>query len=91
MTLNFNDFQRQDIKFDIAKLLESYKEIIKTKKFEDAGVTNFGAISLTQIPGDPESIKGSKARGVYWTKPDQSGKEASRDVNINEEAYSEFV
>ena len=64
MTLNFNDFQRQDIKFDIAKLLESYKEIIKTKKFEDAGVTNFGEISLTQIPGDPESIKGSKARGV---------------------------
>ena len=91
MTLNFNDFQRQDIKFDIAKLRESYKEIIKTKKFEDAGVTNFGAISLTQIPGDPGSIKGSKARGVYWTKPDQSGKEASRDVSINEEAYSEFV
>ena len=67
MTLNFNDFQRQDIKFDIAKLLESYKEIIKTKKFEDAGVRNFGAISLTQIPGDPESIKGIKARGVFWT------------------------
>ena len=47
MTLNFNDFQRQDIKFDIGKLQESQKEIIKTKKFEDAGVTNFGAISLT--------------------------------------------
>ena len=91
MTLNFNDFQRQDIKFDIDKLQESYKEIIKTKKFEDAGVTNFGAISLTQIPGHPESIKGNKARGIFWTKPDQSGKEVSRDVNINEEAYSEFV
>jgi hypothetical protein len=91
MTLNFNDFQRQDIKFDIGKLQESYKEIIKTKKFEDAGVTNFGAISLTQIPGDPESIKGNKARGVFWTKPDQSGKEVSRDVNINEDAYCEFV
>jgi len=46
MTLNFNDFHKQDVKFDIAKLQESYKEIIKTKKFEDAGVTNFGAISL---------------------------------------------
>ena len=91
MTLNFNDFQKQDIKFDIVKLQESYKEIIKTKKFEDAGVTNFGAISLTQIPGDPESIKGSNARGVYWTKPDQTGKEVLRDVNIKEEEYSEFV
>ena len=91
MTLNFNDFQKQDIKFDVAKLQESYKEIIKTKKFEDAGVTNFGAISLTQIPGDPESIKGSNARGIYWTKPDKTGKEVSRDVNIKEEDYSEFV
>ena len=91
MTLNFNDFQKQDIKFDIAKLQESYKEIIKTRKFEDAGVTNFGAISLTQIPGDPESIKGSNARGVYWTKPDQTGNEVVRDINIKEEDYSEFV
>ena len=91
MTLNFNDFQRQNIKFDIAKLQESYKEIIKTKKFEDAGVTNFGAISLTQIPGNPESIIGSNARGIYWTKPDKTGKEVSRDVNIKEEDYSEFI
>ena len=87
MTLNLDDFQKQDIKFDITRLKQSYKEIIKTKKFEDAGVSNFGAISLTQIPGDPESIKGSNARGVFWTKPDQSGKEVSRDVNINEESY----
>jgi len=91
MTLNFNDFQRQDLKFDIAKLQETYKEIVKTKKFEDAGVTNFGAISLTQIPGNPESIIGSNARGIYWTKPDKTGKEVSRDVNIKEEDYSEFI
>ena len=51
MTLNLDDFQKQDIKFDIAKLQQSYKEIIKTKKFDDGGgITNFGAISLTQIP-----------------------------------------
>ena len=91
MTLNLDDFQKQDIKFDITRLQKSYKEIIKTKKFEDAGVSNFGAISLTQIPGDPESIKGNKVRGVFWTKPDQSGKEVLRDVNINEESYSEFI
>ena len=55
------------------------------------GISNFGAISLTQIPGDPDSIKGHKARGVFWTKPDASGKEVSRDEMINEAAYSEFI
>ncbi len=89
--LNFSDFQKQEVKFDISKLQEAYNQIIQIKKFEDAGVTHFGAISLTQIPGDPDSIKGNKARGVYWTKPDKSGKEVARDVMINEAAYSEFI
>ena len=62
--LDFSDFQKQEIKFDIEKLQEAYHQIVKIKKFEDAGVTHFGAISLTQVPGDPESIKGNKARGI---------------------------
>jgi hypothetical protein len=70
MTLNLDDFQKQDIKFDIAKLQQSYKEIIKTKKFDDAGgITNFGAISLTQIPGDPESIKGNNVEVFIGPNP----------------------
>ena len=89
--LDFSDFQKQEIKFDIEKLQEAYHQIVKIKKFEDAGVTHFGAISLTQIPGDPDSIKGHKARGVFWTMPDSSGKEAIRDEKINEAAYSEFI
>ena len=57
MTLNFNDFQKQDIKFDINKLRKAYSEILKIKDFSGPeGISNFGAISLTQIPGDPESI-----------------------------------
>ena len=92
MDLNFNDFEKQDIKFDIDKLKEAYHEILKIKGFEGvAGVSNFGAISLTQIPGDPDSIKGHKARGIFWTKPNGSGKEVLRDEMINEEAYSEFI
>ena len=92
MSLNFNDFQKLDIKFDIEKLQTAYKEVIKIKNFETPEeITNFGAISLTQIPGDPDSIKGHKARGVFWTKPDSSGKEVSRDVSIEEEKYSEFI
>jgi len=92
MNLNFNDFLKLDLKFDVSKLQAAYKEVIKLKSFESPGeVTNFGAISLTQIPGDPDSIKGHKARGVFWTKPDSTGKEVSRDVNVEEEKYSEFI
>ena len=80
MILNFNDFQKQDVKFDIKKLQKAYKEILSIRDFTGVeGVSNFGAISLTQIPGNPDSIKGNKARGVFWTKPDSSGKEVVRD------------
>ena len=92
MNLNFDDFQKQDVNFDIDKLQKAYREILKIKDFTGpSGITNFGAISLTQIPGEPESIKGNKARGVFWTKPDSSGKEAIRDEKIDESAYSEFI
>ena len=92
MSLNFNDFLKLDIKFDVEKLQAAYKEVIKIKNFESPEeITNFGAISLTQIPGDPDSIKGHKARGVFWTKPDSTGKEVTRDVSVDEEKYSEFI
>ncbi len=90
--LNFSDFQKQNINFDIIKLQEAYRQIIQTKKFDDGGgISHFGAICLTRKPGDPDSVKGNKSRGIYWTKPDKSGKEVSRDVNIDESEYSEFV
>jgi hypothetical protein len=55
--LNFNDFQKQNLNFDIVKLQNAYKQIIKIKKFDTAGgISHFGAICLTRIPGDPESI-----------------------------------
>ena len=92
MNLNFNDFQKQDVKFDIKELKKAYNEILKIRDFSGPeGISNFGAISLTQIPGDPDSIKGHKARGVFWTKPDGSGKEVIRDERIDEAAYCEFI
>ena len=88
MSLNFNDFQKQDVKFDIDELKKAYNEILKIKDFSGPeGISNFGAISLTQIPGDPESIKGHKARGVFWTKPDATGKEVIRDEKLIENAH----
>ena len=90
--LSFSDFQKQNLKFDIMKLQEAYKQIIQTKKFDDGGgISHFGAICLTRKPGDPDSVKGNKARGIYWTKPDKSGTEVSRDVVINETEYTEFI
>ena len=89
----FNDFQKQeDIKFDIIKLRQALKQVVEKKGFDDAeGIRYFGGISLNQIPGDPESTKGKNVRGIFWTKPDSSGKEVLRDKQINEEAYTEFV
>ena len=89
----FNHFQKQkDIKFDIIKLRQALKQVLSKKGFDDAeGISHFGAISLNQIPGVPESTKGKNVRGIFWTKPDSSGKEVLRDKQINEEAYTEFV
>ena len=90
---NFSDFYTvPDLKFDLSKLQEALKQVLKIKKYDDAGgVSNFGAICLNQIPGEPNSVKGTNARGVYWTKPDHTGKEKARDKKINETEYTEFV
>ena len=54
-----------DLKFDPKKLQEGLKKILNIKNYDDAGgISNFGAICLNQIPGDPDSIKGKNARGV---------------------------
>ena len=87
-----SDFHLQDISFDIEKLQAACDEVLNMKGFDTSlGIPHFAGISLNQIPGDPDSIKGSKVRGVYWTKPDSTGKEVSRDVAIEEEKYTEFV
>ena len=87
-----SDFHLQDVSFDIEKLQAACDEVLNMKGFDTSlGIPHFAGISLNQIPGDPDSIKGSKVRGVYWTKPDSTGKEVSRDVAIEEEKYTEFL
>ena len=91
MLLNFNDFQKQDINFDISKLRIACDEVLKIRGFDTSlGIPHFAGISLNQVPGDPESVRGSKIRGVYWTKPDASGVEVVRDSKIDESKYTEF-
>ena len=92
MSQLFHDFQKQELKFDINKLRFACDQVLKIKGFDTSlGIPHFAAIPLNQIPNDPDSVKGHKARGVYWTKPDSSGKEVSRDVTIDESEYSEFI
>jgi len=87
------DFYKiEGLKFDIVKLQESLNEVLRIKNYDTAGgISHFGAICLNQIPGKPDSIKGNNARGIFWTKPDHTGKEAKRDLAINESEYTEFI
>ena len=92
MSLSLDDFQKQDLAFNINKLREACDQVLNLKGFDTSlGIPHFAAIPLNQIPNDPDSVKGHKARGIYWTKPDSSGKEFSRDVTIDESEYSEFI
>ena len=87
------DFHKvENLKFDISKLQNSLKTVLQRKSYDDAAGTKYIAgISLNQIPGDSESISGENVKGIYWTKPDSSGKEEIRAKKIKESAYTEFV
>ena len=90
--LNFEDFYKvPDLKFDISRLRNDLEAVLKKKKFDTPGVSHFGAISLNQIPGDENSIKGNNIRGKYWTIADETGKEVARDIKIDESKYTQIV
>ena len=90
--LNFKDFyQVPDLKFDIVRLRTDLETILEKKQFVSNGVSHFGALPLNQVPNDENSIKGNNIRGVYWTLPDETGKEVSRDVPIDESKYTQIV
>tara|TARA_B100001996_G_scaffold248801_1_gene192829 strand:+ start:61 stop:660 length:600 start_codon:yes stop_codon:yes gene_type:complete len=87
------DFYKvEGIKFDILKLKNALKEVLSRKSYDDAAGTKYIAgICLNRIPGKPESITGENVKGIYWTKPDGTGKEQIRAKKINESEYTEFV
>ena len=90
---NFRDFHTvKDLKFDVLKLRAALKQILSRKSYDDAAGTKYIAgIALNQIPGNPESVKGENVKGIYWTKPNSSGKEELRAKQIDESSYTEFV
>ena len=87
-----SDFYKvPDITFDIKKLRAELDRVLKEKKFNTLGITNFAAIPINRVPGDADSIKGHNVRGEYWTFPDETGKEVKRDKSIDESKYTEIV
>ena len=90
--LDYSDFHTvPDIKFDIGRLRSDLDKLLDKKQFASPGISNFGAIPVNQIPNDDDSIKGNNVRGIYWTIPDEKGKEVSRDVPIDESKYTQLV
>ena len=90
--VSFGDFyQVPNLKFDISRLKQDLEKVLERKKFQTPGVTHFGAIPLNRIPNDQTSIEGNNVRGKYWTIADESGKEVSRDIDIDESKYTELV
>ena len=90
--VSFDDFyQVPNLKFDILRLRSDLEIVLKKRKFNSPGVSHFGAISLNQITNDENSIKGNNIRGKYWTIADESGKEVSRDIDIDESNYTQLV
>ena len=91
-TTSFDDFYEvPNLIFDISRLRDDLDKILETKKFNSPGVTHFGAIPLNQIPNDKSSIEGNNVRGKYWTIADETGKEVSRDFDIDESKYTQLI
>ena len=90
--VSFEDFYKvPDLKFDVSRLKEDLDKVLEKKKFKSPGVTHFGAISLNRVPNDESSVEGNNVRGKYWTIADETGKEVSRDIDIDESKYTELV
>ena len=91
-TASFEDFYKvPDLEFDIIRLRNDLNKILDSKKFSTPGVSHFGAIPVNQIPNDKSSIEGNNIRGKYWTIVDETGKEVSRDVDIDESKYTQLI
>ena len=91
-SVQFKDFYTvPNLNFDISRLRSDLDIVLKKRNFNSLGVSHFGAIPINQIPNDDNSIDGHNLRGKYWTIADESGKEVSRDIEIDESKYTQLV
>ncbi len=82
----------ENISFDINRLKNAYEDIKKKLKFntDDSSNIDFHAICINRKPGDVNSTTGGNLRGLYWTYPDETGKEEQRCPKINEKEFTEI-
>ena len=91
-SVQFKDFYTvPNLNFDISRLRSDLDIVLKKRNFNSLGVAHFGAIPINKIPNDDNSIDGHNLRGKYWTIADESGKEVSRDIEIDESKYTQLV
>ena len=91
-SVQFKDFYTvPNLNFDISRLRSDLDIVLKKRNFNSLGVAHFGAIPINQIPNDDNSIDGHNLRGKYWTIADETGKEVSRDIEIDESKYTQLV
>ena len=90
--MHTNFYKDPDIQFDISKLQSALAEVdTRVARQSPLGERDINAICLTQVPGDPNSITGGNVRGLFWTRPDSTGVEVTREERIDETKYSQFV
>jgi len=90
--MHTNFYKDPVIRFDISKLQSALAEVDnRVARQSPLGEKDINAICLTQIPGDPNSITGGNVRGLFWTRPDSTGIEVTREERIDETQYSQFV
>ena len=82
------NFVKTGIKFNPKELRKATNELFTKVSWRHHVVKG---LCLTQIPGDPTSAYGERLRGVFWTKPDFTGKEVQREEYVDESQYSEFI
>ena len=82
----------EDLDINLEELRKCYEEFKEKKGFSTDNPANidFNAICVNRKPGDPKSISGGNVRGIYWTRPDDSGKEEQRCEKVDEEEYTEI-
>jgi hypothetical protein len=82
----------EDLDINLEELNKCYEEFKESKGFSTDNPANidFNAICINRKPGDPKSISGGNVRGIYWTRPDDTGKEEQRCEQVNEEEYTEI-
>ena len=88
---NMKYFKKQIIKFDIERLQRESKELLSREMWMHPKVPQLvKGVCMTQIPGDPSSATNRNLRGLYYTKPDSTGEEVTREDSIEESKYTEF-